>query len=70
MDTERTTDSANDRCTSPAFDADAARRLRRILRLLNLQDAVPDSDAELMASQFSVFGLIASAIEARGRLWM
>ena len=66
METDNAAAPSTNLVTATDFDAGAARRLRRILKLLNLQNAVPESDAELMASQFSVFGLIASAIEARG----
>ena len=46
-------------------DLDAAKRLRRVCKLLGLEDAVPAGDADLMTVQFAVFGMIASAIERK-----
>jgi hypothetical protein len=48
---------------NPVSDEFTALRLRRILKLLNLDHAVPSDDADLMDAQFSTFGMIAGKIE-------
>lgn len=46
-------------------DPDTVARLRRVLKLLDLDKAVPQDDAALMDVLFSVLGTIASTIERR-----
>jgi hypothetical protein len=60
---ELTTPAA--RSADASLDADTLKRLRRILRLLGLESTVPEDDAGLSGSLFSVFGSIAGAIERR-----
>ncbi|MBK3780308.1 hypothetical protein G3A43_08560 [Paraburkholderia aspalathi] len=46
-------------------DADAVKRLRRVLAMLGLGKAVPEDDEGLAGCLFSVFGMIAGALERR-----
>jgi len=46
-----------------APQADVATRLRQLCTLLGLADAIPETDAELLASQFSVLGTMRRKVE-------
>jgi hypothetical protein len=46
-----------------AVDEGAAKRLRRVLRLLDIESAVPADDTEMMGALFSVLGIVARRIE-------
>ena len=46
-------------------DPGVALRMRRVLRLLGLQDAVPQDDEAMMGALFSVLGTVASTIERK-----
>lgn len=59
-------DASRNKCrVVVGFDEGAVARLRRVLRLLGLANAVPEDDVELMGSLFSVLGTIASSIERK-----
>lgn len=48
-----------------AYDEGAAIRLRRVLKLLDLENVAPSNDATMMGALFSVLGSVASNLERR-----
>jgi hypothetical protein len=46
-----------------SFDAETLTRLRRVLRLLGLENAVPEDDRSLAGALFPVLGQVAAAVE-------
>lgn len=49
----------------PPHDLGVALRMRRILRQLGLQDAVPQDDAAMMGALLSVLGTVAATLERK-----